>query len=101
FFVFLAAGKEEGLAAYVMLRYLARKRMEIEREGCLITHHLTALERTAVKEVIRHFVPTRFHLLWVVDERGRVVALVDESELIDSLFERGLEITVGELGRSL
>lgn len=101
FFVFIAAGKENSQAAFVLLRYLTRKRSQAMRSHCVITHHLAASGKTPIKEVMKHFVPSRFHVLWVVDEEGRLISLVAESELIDAVFERGTDVCVEELGRPI
>lgn len=94
FFVYAAAAKEQKTAMYVLMRYLARKQEELARKGCLASEQLVATEHTTVGDVVKLFVPQRYHLVWVVDEKGRVQGLVTELDLIDAMFEQGTDTLV-------
>lgn len=95
-FVYLAAGKEEKLAAYVFVRYLTRKQRELSRSRCLVAHHLVALEETSLNEVMRSFVPQRFHIVWVLDAQGKVKGVATEIEVIEAGFRLGIEVPIAE-----
>lgn len=100
-FVFMAAKKEESVATYVLLAHLARKQFDWRGSRCLSINHLAAKEGAVLKEVIAHIVPARFHIVWIIDERGHVTRVVAEGELIEAVFERGTDTPMGELGRPI
>ncbi len=96
-FVYVGAGREEAMAGYAFIRYLVRKPLELGRHGCLVAHPLVTLDEVPVKEVVRHFVPRRYHLVVVLDRQGRLLGVATEPEVIGGLLERGLETPVGDL----
>lgn len=98
-FCFWAAGREGELAAYVFMRYLARKGEELAKDGCLGAEILVAADHTPVKEVLRHFAVRRYHLICVLDREGTVLGIATEREVIHGLFERGIETRMGDLVR--
>lgn len=94
FFLFTAAAREQRRAMFVLLRYLARKQDELLRSGCLASEQLVAASHTKVADVVKLFVPQRYHLIWVVDEQGRIEGLVTELDIINTLFEQGSDTPV-------
>lgn len=100
-FVYISAGKEQGLAAYVFMRYLTRKQRELERSRSLVAHQLVALEATPIKDVMRSFVPQRYHVIWVLDTKGRLKGVTTEMEIIDATFRDGIETPIGQVTRSI
>lgn len=98
-FLFWAAGREGDLAAWVFMRYLARKGEELAKDGCLGAELLVAADHTPVKEVLRHFAVRRYHLICVLDREGTVLGVATEREVIHGWFERGIETRMGDLVR--
>lgn len=101
FFVYFAAGKEQGIAAYVQMSYLSRKRMELQKKHCLPAHHLVALAETPLKEVSKRFVPKEFHVVWVLDFHGKIIGLASETDVIDAMFERGIETPIKAVSKPI
>lgn len=97
FFVYAAASKEQKTAMYVLMRYLARKQEELKRFGCLASEQLVAFEHTTVADVVRLFVPQRYHLIWIVDDKGRIGGLITELDVINAMFERGSDTSVRQV----
>ncbi len=98
-FVYLSAGKEQGLAAYVFMRYLTRKQRELERNRSLVAHQLVALEATPIKDVMHSFVPQKYHVIWILDAKGRLVGMTTELELIEATFQSGARTPIGDVAR--
>ncbi|MGE5554471.1 MAG: M50 family metallopeptidase [Betaproteobacteria bacterium] len=99
FFVYAAAGKERANAAWLLTRFLARKERELRERRVLPVEMLVAGEHLPVREVVRRFVPQRYHLIYLVGEGGDLTALVTEAEVISALLERGVDVSLGELAR--
>lgn len=97
FFVYAAAGRERSHAAWVFTRYLARKQRELRESGILSVETLVAGEHLPVREVVRRFVPRRYHLIYLVGQEGEVSSLVTEAEVIEALLARGSEVPLREL----
>lgn len=98
-FVYFAAGQEQKLAPYVSIRFLARKRRELKMHGCMRAEQLVALATTPLNEIAKQFVPKRFHVILVLDESGKVQGHVTESEVLEQLFERGVNVPIVHLLR--
>ncbi len=95
FFVYAAAAKEQRTAMYVLIRYLARKQEELQKKRCLPVEQLVAVAQTTVGEVVKHFLPQRYHMVWIIDHKGAIAGMLTEMHLLNALFDNGFEITVG------
>lgn len=99
--VYNSAQREEEQAGYVLMRYLARRRGQLKEQRWLGPHQVVVGEETPVKELLGHFVPQRYHIVWVLDREGRLVGIATELDVIDALFQRGIETPVGSFASSL
>lgn len=97
FFVYEAAVIEQRTAMYVLIRYLAIKQQELQHKGCLPAEALVASAHTSIGEVVKRFVPQRFHMIWVVDHNGQVNGMLTEVHLLGALFDKGFEVSVGSV----
>ncbi len=98
-FVYLAAGREEEQAGFVLMRYLARRRNQLRAGGRWRARQLVVSEETPVKELVGRMVPQRYHIVWVLDREGRLSGVATELDLIDALFHQGSDTAVGALAR--
>lgn len=94
-FLFLAARRESEEAPYVLMRYLARRREALRRNPLAPARHLAASEETPVKQVLDTLVPQRYHIVWVLGKDGRLAGVAGEIELVEALFQRGVDTPVG------
>lgn len=88
-FVFVAGTKEQQMSAYVFMAYLARKHAELEQYGCMESEPLTARADAKIGDVLELFIPQKYHLIWVVDEKGRPTGIVAEGDVLEALFDKG------------
>jgi len=95
--LFFAARQEQKNASYVFMRYLTHKKQELRLKRVLVTKELVATVETSLGEVLQHFQPPCYHLVWVLDLEGRVLGLISELDLIAALFEHGLTHKLGAL----
>lgn len=96
-FVTLTAAKERDHAAYVLMRYLAKRRGQ-PRD--LRPHSIVLRHDAPLKELLPYIVPQRYHIVWVVDGRGKLVGIANEADVIDALFQMGIETPIGALAVS-
>jgi stage IV sporulation protein FB len=96
-FLFYAASRERGQAAYLFVRHLMHKKEELARAGVLPAEHLVAVESTPLGDIVKPFVPQKFHLVLVLDRSYRYMGVVTEAEILDRLLEGGADLTVGSL----
>ncbi|MGI6036757.1 MAG: site-2 protease family protein [Limnochordia bacterium] len=100
FFLYINAGREQGMAIYVLLTSLARKQGELRAKGVLPAQQLIVGAHTPLKDVVKYFTPPRYSLLTVVDEEGKVMGLVSEGEVLEGLLEGGGGTPIGQILRS-
>ena len=96
-FLIYAAVKEQGSAMYIFMKFLTRKKEELLREGLLLARQVVALETMRLKDVVKYFVPRKYHLVVVVGRDQRIKGTVTEGEVIENLMQGGLETPVGAL----
>lgn len=96
FFVYISAQKEKHNAVYVFMRYLTLKKREVRLKRVMLVKELIATSETSVGEVLHHFTPSYYHLVWILDPEGELIGVVTEFELITDLLENGIH---GKLNR--
>lgn len=96
-FLYLAATREHGMASYICMRHLTRKKEELLSRGVLVTVQFTAVSTTPLRDIIRWFEPQKYHMVFVVEKNCRTVCLLTESDILEGIITSGVDIPVGKL----
>jgi len=96
-FLAYSAVKENRMASYVMVRDLTYKRDILIREGAVQSRELVVLYDLPLKDVIKKFVPHRYHSIVVVDEQLRPRGYLTEKDIADGVMDYGLNVPVYRL----
>jgi stage IV sporulation protein FB len=96
-FIFYVATREKSLAPYHFIRHMAQKKKELVAAGVLPGEYLVSLDSTRLGDIIRVFVPRRFHMVVLLDRNWHYRGEVNENEIIDALFSHGPDVPVGSL----
>lgn len=96
-FLYMAAGRELAASGWEAMRVLWRKRERLRRRGILPVRELVATSATPLRDVARHLVAQRYHVIWVTDEDMNLLGLVEEPLLLDALRQRGAGATLADL----
>jgi len=96
-FLFYAATRERAAAPYLFMRHMMQKKDELEREGVLEAVTLAAREDSPLGEVVRRFMPRRFHFVAVFSNTMELKGFLSEDRVVEGLFQFGLEYPVGRL----
>ncbi|MCL5289640.1 MAG: M50 family metallopeptidase [Bacillota bacterium] len=96
-FVLYSATKEKNLAPYLFIRHLAQKKEELFKAGVLPVEQLAALEDITLKEVVRLFVPQKFHLILLLDKQLESLGQINEVQVVDALFNHGMDYPLGAI----
>ncbi len=96
-FLIYAAAKEKGSVMFVFMKFLTRKKEELFREGILLVRQVAALESSRLKDVVKNFVPRKYHLVVVIGKDHLVKGTFTEGEIIDEMVRRGPETPLGLL----
>ena len=94
-FLIYSAAKEKGAAMYLFMKFLTRKKEELFREGILLGRQVVALETSQIKDVVKYFVPRKYHLVVVIGQDHLVRGVFTEGEIIDEMIQRGPETAIG------
>jgi stage IV sporulation protein FB len=96
-FLLYAAINEKSLAAYHFIRHLAQKKNELELAGVLPGEPLVSFDTVRIGDIIRLFVPKRFHLVLLLDKDYKYRGVVSEAQIVEALLKDGMDIPVGSL----
>ncbi|MHB8170631.1 MAG: M50 family metallopeptidase [Thermincolia bacterium] len=96
-FLYYASVKERGLAAFVFMRYLTRKKEELSKKGIIKAEHLVVSETTPLKDIIKYFVPRKFHLIVMMGSDWTIQHIYTETEVIDGLLAFGFDLPLKSL----
>ncbi|MDF2568979.1 MAG: Peptidase family [Sporomusa sp.] len=95
-FLLITARAENNLAGFRAMRILAGKKAELLGSGVMPTSHLTAMESTAISEIIQLFRPEEYYIIHVVDHDFRLCGALTETEVWERLLERGIKAKVND-----
>ena len=96
-FLIYSAAKEKGSAMYIFMKFLTRKKEELSRAGILLARQIVTLESSHLKDVVKYFVPKKYHFVVVIGLDQKVKGTLTEGEIIDEILGGGLETPVGVL----
>ncbi|HHV61793.1 MAG TPA: peptidase M50 [Firmicutes bacterium] len=99
-FLYVSAARERLTTAYVIMRQLARRKSDLMSRGVMPAHDLVAMGDVPLKEVMRNFLPGRYHRVIVLNERWVPMGTLTEDDIIDGLVEYGIDAPVASLLRA-
>ena len=97
FFLLYAATREKSLAPFHFIRHLTQKKEELAAAGVLPGEPLVSLDTVRLGDVIRSFIPQRFHVVLVLDRNWQYQGVVSEAQIIDALLSEGVDVSIGGL----
>ncbi|HZJ82773.1 MAG TPA: M50 family metallopeptidase [Clostridia bacterium] len=96
-FLAYSAFKEKRNVSYIFLRDVTYKRDILIKEGTLTSKELVVLYDLPLKSVMKKFVPHRYHYIKVVDHSLRIWGYLDETQIVNGMVDRGVNIPIGRL----
>jgi len=96
-FLVYAATREKAAAPYLLMSHLMQKTGDLEKNGVLPAIVLTAGEKTPLGQIVRLFMPGKFHFVMIFTAESGIKAVLPESKVIEALLKHGLEFPVGEI----
>ncbi|NLC44005.1 MAG: hypothetical protein GX783_06950 [Clostridiales bacterium] len=100
-FLVYSVKREKRNATYVMLRDITYKKEALLKEGSLPIRNIAVLSSLDVKDVVKKFVPQRYHYIQIVDEHLMEQGTLSEGEIVKGLLDHGAQVSVGRLLRKL
>jgi len=98
-FLFYAATREKSMAPYHFIRHLAQKKEELAAAGILPGQPLVSLDTVRLGEVIRAFVPQRFHMVLLLDRHWQYRGVISEVQIVDALLNHGVDVPVSSVDK--
>lgn len=85
-FLFMMAWRGKRDLRLEMMRFLDAKR-RLDDKAVLRMHSFAVRGSIPIRDVVVRFSPERYHMIYLLDEDGVVQSLVEETELLDAVFE--------------
>lgn len=96
-FLLYAATREKGLAPFHFIRHLTQKKLELVAAGVLPAEPLVSFDDVRLRDITGAFIPQRFHVIILLDKDWQYRGVVSEAQIVDALFNKGMDINIGEL----
>ncbi|HHW70778.1 MAG TPA: hypothetical protein GX392_05525 [Clostridiales bacterium] len=96
-FLIYSAIKEKKTSAYNVLRDITYKKDKLLKQGAMEIRHIVVFHDIPLVEIIKQFVPYRYHYIDVVDYQMNVKGSISEGDVVDGIMEFGMDMTVGQL----
>jgi len=96
-FLVYAAAKERRNATYVMLKDITYKKESLLKEGSMPIRNIAVLSGVPLRDVVKKFVPQRYHYIQVLDEQLREKGCLNESQIVNGILDYGAHVQVGRL----
>ncbi|MDI6710558.1 MAG: site-2 protease family protein [Thermoanaerobacterales bacterium] len=94
-FLFYAARRERVEVPYLYAQHLLSKERQLAAKGLLPGEVLVARPQTPAWRVTRLFVPQRYHIVFLVDEEGRIAETLDETRVVRAVMRHGAGLPLG------
>ncbi len=96
-FLFYAATREKSLAPFHFIRHLTQKKEELAAAGVLPGEPLVSMDTVSLGDVLRSFLPQRFHVVMLLDRNWQYRGVVSEVQIVDALLNQGMDVPIGSL----
>lgn len=96
-FLLYSATREKTLSPYHFIRHLSQKKSELGEAGVLPGEPLVAFETVRLGDIVKNFVPQRFHLVLVLDQDLGYAGVITETQIVDALLTLGVDTPIGAL----
>jgi len=96
-FLIYSAVKEKKASAYMVLRDITYKKDKLLKQGAMEIRHIVVFYDVPLTEIIKKFVPYRYHHIDVVDYQMNTKGSIGEGEVVEGIMEFGVDMTIGKL----
>jgi len=96
-FILLSLRRERRRSGIAFMGYLLARRLGLLCDGKVTTCHLVFTAETSLKEVVANLNHRDYHVIWVVDDRWRLLGMVDEGTLLEAALWWGTGVKIGRL----
>lgn len=96
-YIFFSLKSEETEAAFMNVKDIIYRRSRLLKKGIYPARDLVVIKSMRLSEVIKSLDFDRFHIIHVLDDDLKLVKIVTEQELIDSVLKHNAEATFEEL----
>ncbi len=96
-FILLAARKEKKMAAFIFINEIIGKKGQLLKKKVMGTHLLVALKTVTAMEMIKYFLPKKYHIIIVIDCTGKSIGTIHENDFMDIILEIGFDVTLEKL----
>jgi stage IV sporulation protein FB len=93
--VLFFTGKME--AALMNIKQIVYRRSRLLKKGVYPARDLVAMSSTPVSEILKSLDFDRFHFIFVLDEKLKLVGIFNENEVMEGIVGGSADITFGEL----
>jgi len=91
--------RSKGEAALMNITLLLKKRSLMLDKGVYPVRHIAAMGSRRVGEVLKHMDFNKFHIVYIMDSHMKLIGMVTEQDVLDSMLERKPDITLEQLFR--
>ena len=98
-FLLYSAVREKRNATYVMLKDITYKKESLLKEGSMPIRNVAVLSNLPLQDVVKKFVPHRYHYIQVLDEQLKELGSLSEGQIVNGLLDHGSNAPVGKLLR--
>lgn len=96
-FILLSLRRDRRRNRFVFIGYLLARRLRLFCRERISTCHLAFGKDTTLKKVIANLNHRDYHMIWVVNDRWRLLGCVDEGELLEAALLQGVGTKLGSL----
>lgn len=96
-FLFFESIREKGNTMFVFLKYLNRKQGDLSLHRMMLARHVVVCEDVMLKEVVRYFVPQKYHIVIRVDVNHSITGIFTEKEIISRIMGGDFDCVMKEM----
>ncbi|QUH20496.1 site-2 protease family protein [Alkaliphilus sp. B6464] len=96
-YIFVSNRKEKNRIDFIFVKNLVLKKKSLFSEGIMDAKYVIAMEFIDIKKIFDEFTLEKYHIITVINTKGKVIGSLSESEIIDAIINQDNNITLGYL----
>lgn len=96
-FLYYCLLQEKKMAYFLLIKEILRKKKTLQDRGIMNTKYLTVLETVDIKHLLQEFSSGKYHFITVLNEAGKILGTLSESEVLDGMSVYGSKVSIGRL----
>lgn len=96
-FLYISVRKEQKMASFRFMKEMIQKKHKILSNQIYEIKYLLVSQKLFAKEVFNCFIPKKYHIVLIVDQKQKIIGALTEAEIFDGILQKGWDVPLEKL----